>query len=144
MKSKRYQINFLFIALLAIGFGCKKERTTPPGSMKSESEIKGKWNLVHIYGGIMGVNEQYSAGEVTWNFTADSVIVNHTGASSTYFSLPSGTYAYDVIQQGGQSYLSISQSEMGQFIINGNAMDIDQNKYSTGEGACGFYMELER
>ena len=144
MKTKKYHINFLFIALIAITFGCKKEITSAHSSVKSESELKGKWNLVHVYGGIMGVNEQYPAGDVTWNFTADSVIVEHTGTNSTYFSLPSGTYAYDVIQTGGNTYLSISQSEMGQFIINGTSMDIDQNKYSTGEGACGFYMELER
>lgn len=144
MKTKKYQINFLFIALIAITFGCKKEITSAHSSVKIESELKGKWNLVHVYGGIMGVNEQYPAGDVTWNFTADSVIVEHIGTNSSYFSLPSGTYAYDVIQTGGNTYLSISQSEMGQFIISGNNMDIDQNKYSTGEGACGFYMELER
>ena len=143
MKAKIYVIQFFFIALIGITVGCKKEINTN-SSNESRTELCGTWNLVHTYGGISGADEQYAPGEVTWTFDNNSLVVQHNAASSTYHSITSGIYPYEVIQANGQTYLSINQLELGQFIISGNEMDINENLKSTGEGACGFYMELER
>ncbi len=143
MKATKHIIPFLFIAIFGLSAGCKKE-TFSKAKTRSESEIKGTWNLVHVYGGIAGVNEQHAHGEVTWTFGTTDLVVADNTSGSVYFSLPSGTYQYNIIQSGSLTYLSIQNSEIGQYIISGNDMSIDQNKQSTGEGACGFYLELER
>lgn len=143
MKATKYFIPFLLITILGLSTGCEKE-TFLKAKTRSETGIKGTWNLIHVYGGIAGIDEQYAHGDVTWTFTSTDLIVTDNASGSAYFSLPSGTYQYNVIQSGSLTYLSIQNSELGQYIIAGNDMSIDQNKQSTGEGACGFYMELER
>lgn len=143
MKALKYSLSILLISMLVLFAGCEKE-TFLKAKTRSESGIKGTWNLVHVYGGIAGIDEQYAHGDVTWTFTSTNLVVADNTSGTAYFFLPSGTYQYNVIQSGSLTYLSIENSELGQFVISGNDMNIDQNKQSTGEGACGFFMELER
>lgn len=143
MKAIKYSLPILLFAIFTFASGCQKE-TFLKAKTRSASGIKGTWNLVHVYGGIAGIDEQHAHGEVTWTFGTTDLVVADNTSGSAYFSLPSGTYPYTIIQSGSLTYLSIQNAELGQFVISGNDMNIDQNKQSTGEGACGFYMELER
>lgn len=145
MKKSIYHSLFAVLVLVFIT-SCKKETVTPKQSNSTTSSIDGKWNLVRIYGGIAGVNETHNSGEIEWTFNSQNhmLTVENTTGSSTYYYLPSGTYGFQEISNANQHYLVIDANELGQFTISGNQMHIDENKKSDGEGACGFYVELER
>ena len=145
MKKSIYS-SFLALLVLILVAACKKESVTPKQSGSPTSSVDGKWNLVRIYGGIAGVNETHNPGEIEWIFTSSNhtLTVNNTAGSSTYYYLPSGTYNFQQISNSNHQYLVIDANELGQFTISGNHMHIDENKKSDGEGACGFYVELER
>lgn len=136
------------LALLALGSftSCKKDVCSKRQTNPSTSTIDGKWSLVRLYGGIAGTNETHSTGEIEWKFNTqnNTLTVDNTAENSTYYYLPSGTYNFQEIPGSTQNYLVIDANELGQFVISGNQLSIDENKKSTGEGACGFYMVLER
>lgn len=145
MKKSIYH-SLVAVLVLVLITACKKETVTPKQSSSSTSSIDGKWNLVRIYGGIAGINETHNSGEIEWTFNSQNhlLTVENTTGSSTYYYLPSGTYNFQEITNANQHYLKIDANELGQFTISGNQMHIDENKKSDGEGACGFYVELER
>lgn len=120
------------------------DRTTK--TKKSESAIEGKWNLMRIHGGIMGTNETHAVGEIEWTFTTSNstLTVNNTVGNSTYYFLPSGTYSFEHISGPTDNFLVIDAKKLGHMVFSGNQLLIDQNKQSTGEGACGFYLTLQR
>lgn len=145
MRKSIYSLSLVLLALLFIT-GCKKDvRTTHPDN-SSKSTIDGKWSLIRLYGGIMGADENHATGEIEWNFDTqnNTLTVTNTVGNSSYYSLPSGTYSFQEISNSSQHYLVIEANELGEFVISGNQMLIDENKKSSGEGACGFYMVLER
>lgn len=137
----------VLLLLLFVSFAsCKKEVIHTQTSASSKSAIDGKWNLVRISGGIAGANEIHSTGEIEWTFNTQNatLTVNNTTGNSSYYYLPSGIYSFQEISGSTQNYLVIDANELGQFVISGNQLSIDENKKSTGEGACGFYFALER
>lgn len=149
MKKLGFNLGVLILVLLTFS-SCKKEVKSNGrfiDSSDSSSEIHGKWNLIRLYGGIMGVNETHASGEIEWTFNPlDSTLtINNTVGSSSYYFLPSGIYGYHQLSDSlQQNYLIIDGTELGQFVISDGQMFIDDNKKSTGEGACGFYLILER
>ena len=144
MKRIIYSLSLSLLALILIP-GCKKDvRPTHPNS--STNSLNGKWNLVRIYGGIMGADENHTSGEIEWTFDTQNTtltVVNTVG-NSGYYYLPSGTYSFQEISNSSQHYLVVDANELGEFVVSGNQLLIDENKKSNGEGACGFYMILER
>lgn len=147
MKQSIYTLFPLLLVLLMIS-SCNKEKTTSGTQpfTPQASAINGTWNLIRVYGGIAGINETHSPGDVEWTFDtqAGTLTVNDNGNSSAYYDLPSGTYNFQQISSSNQHYLAIEANELGQFTISGNQLVIDENNKSDGEGACGFYMVLER
>lgn len=136
------------LLLLTFSFtACQKEtRQTTKSNNTPKSTIDGKWYLMRIQGGIIGANETHSVGEIIWSFNTQNATlsVNNTVGSSTYYYLPSGTYPFQQITDPNGSYLVIDGAELGQLTFSGNQLLIDENKKSTGEGACGFYLTLQR
>ena len=145
MTKKIYSLSLVILALAFIT-GCKKEPRSVHPTNYSTSGIDGKWNLMRLYGGIMGTNETYSGGEIQWTFNTQNMTltVQNTSGNSTYYYLPSGTYNFQEISNPGGQYLVIDANELGEFVISGNQLQINENKKSGGEGACGFYLVLER
>lgn len=147
MKKSFFSLSLTFLVILAFA-ACKKEVRPNSNPSPASNALEGKWNLVRLYGGITGANEVHAIGEIEWTFNGQNstVMVNNTVGNSSYYSLPSGTYTYQQISDPGQNqqYLVIDANELGQFVISGNQMLIDENKKSDGEGACGFYFVLER
>lgn len=144
---KKFISNSLLLILLLGSFtACKKEVNRTSKSSTPKSTIDGTWNLVRIHGGIMGANETHSTGEIEWTFDTQNstVTVNNTVGNSTYYYLPSGTYNFQQISGPTENYLVIDANELGQMAFSGNQLLIDENKKSTGEGACGFYFTLQR
>lgn len=145
MKKSIYSL-FLVLTVLATFTACKKEVAPTQQNHSSANAIDGKWSLVRIYGGIAGANENHPIGDIEWTFNSQNgtLTVNNSAPNSTYYYLPSGTYNFQEISTSTQHYLVIDSNELGEFVISGNELKIDENKKSTGEGACGFYLELER
>jgi hypothetical protein len=146
MKSVIYNSLILLLCLGSFS-ACQKEmRQTTKSSSTQKSTIDGKWYLTRIHGGITGANETHSVGEIIWSFNTQNATlsVNNTVGSSTYYYLPSGTYSFQQIVGSGGNYLVIDGAELGELTFSGNELLIDENKKSTGEGACGFYVTLQR
>ena len=148
MKSVIYTSLVLLLSLASFT-ACQKETRQTIKSNKSvptNNAIDGKWNLVRIHGGITGANETHAVNEITWSFNTQSATlsVNNTVGSSTYYYLPSGSYPFQEISGPNGSYLVIDGAELGRFTFSGNQMLLDENQKSTGEGACGFYITLQR
>ncbi len=138
--------SFLLLLMLGSFTACKKEINHTTKSDSTKSAIDGKWNLMRIHGGITGANETHSVGEIEWTFSTQNatLTVNNTAGNSTYYYLPSGTYTFQQISGSTGNYLVIDANELGQIVYSGNQLLIDENKKSTGEGACGFYFTLQR
>jgi hypothetical protein len=145
MKKLIYS-SFSVLFVLLLFTSCTKEVTNTRKVHSTESTIDGKWSVVRVYGGIAGADENHPAGEIEWTFNSQNgtLTVNNTTGNSVYYYLPAGTYSYQEISNSSQNYLVIDANELGQFVISGNQMLIDENKKATGEGACGFYLVLER
>lgn len=147
MNRFMYKSCSLILILLVIS-SCKKEQRpiTPQPPATEANSINGTWNLLRIYGGIAGINETHNPGDIEWTFNTQdsSLTVDNNGFTSDYFHLPSGTYSFHEISTANEHYLVIESNELGQFTISGNQLFIDENKKSSGEGACGFYLKLER
>lgn len=145
MRQIIYNSLLLFL-ILGLFTACKKEIDNPSKNDTPKSSIDGKWSLTRIYGGIIGANETHSSGEIEWTFDSQNstLSVHNVVGSSSYYSLPSGTYPFQQISGTNENYLVIDANELGEFTFSGNRLLIDENKKSTGEGACGFYLELER
>lgn len=138
--------SLLLLLMLGSFTACKKEINHAAKSDSTKSAIDGKWNLMRIHGGIAGANETHAVGEIEWTFNTQNatLTVNNTAGNSTYYYLPSGTYAFQQISGSTGNYLVIDANEVGQIVFSGNQLLIDENKKSTGEGACGFYFTLQR
>ncbi len=144
MKTLLYSTLLL---LLTFSFAaCQKETRPATKSSAPESTIDGKWYLMRIHGGISGANETYSAGAISWDFhsSTSTLTVTNTVGNSSYYYLPSGTYSFQQISGANGTYITIDANELGQLVFSGNQLLIDENKKSTGEGACGFYLTLQR
>ncbi|WP_343637650.1 hypothetical protein [Fluviicola sp.] len=140
-------VHSAFLLLLTFTFtACQKETRPTTTSSTPKSTIDGKWYLMRIHGGISGANETHAAGDISWSFNTSTgtLTVNNTVGNSTYYYLPSGTYPFQQISNANGNYLVIDANELGQFVFSGNQLLIDENKKSTGEGACGFYLTLQR
>ncbi len=133
---------FLFGSLTA----CKKENCHVSQNTTPKTSIDGRWNLMRIQGGISGANESHFVGEIIWKFNTQNatLTVNNTVGNSTIYSLPSGTYPFQQISDSTGEYLVINGYELGQMTFSGNQLVINENVKSTGEGACGFYLTLQR
>lgn len=144
---KKFICNSLLLLLMLGSFtACKKEVRPAVKTSTPKSTIDGTWNLVRIHGGIMGANETHASGEIEWTFDTQNatVTVTNTVGNSTYYYLPSGTYPFQQISGSTENYLVIDANELGKMTFSGNQLLIDENKKSTGEGACGFYFTLQR
>lgn len=146
MKSVIYN-SLILLLTLGLFAGCQKEtRQTTKSNKCVLPDIDGKWCLTRIHGGITGANETHAMNEIIWSFnTSNSTLtVNNSVGSSTYYYLPSGTYPFQQISGQNGNYLVIDGAELGRFTFSGNQMLLDENQKSTGEGACGFYITLQR
>ncbi len=111
-----------------------------------QQNYKRIWHLINVSGGISGVNENFQLETITWSFnetTSKLTVVNNNQDDAIQDGLDSGTYDYSILNEGGQSYISIGTSEFGEVIFSQNGMQIDGNKLSTGTGADGFIYSFE-
>uniref|UniRef100_UPI00404AB5B8 hypothetical protein n=2 Tax=Flavobacterium sp. TaxID=239 RepID=UPI00404AB5B8 len=107
--------------------------------------LNGIWNVKNISGGIAGINDDYDDGTITWTFTNQMLTVeNNESQGNLYSGFESGTYNYTVSEINGFQYIFINNVEFGSYALATNSLIIDQNETSSGAGADGFILQLER
>ncbi len=95
-----------------------------------EMKIQDKWNLVNINGGLMGIDEKFNEGEISWRFNEDKVIIeNNSSDMNKTGSFESGTYSYQLAKPSGDSNwrLEIDEINLGTIILlSSDSLIIDQ------------------
>ncbi len=108
--------------------------------------LNGIWNLKNVSGGLLGINVDYDPGEVTWNFNLENNIltvennITTTGPEDIYAGLDSGTYSFQVQQNGDTEVLYINNSVRGVIVL------LSENQLTLDDGvdADGFATVFER
>jgi len=82
----------LVLPLLAMTLSsCNDNDETPAPT------IAGQWKLVNVTGGFVGVNDNFPAGQITWNINTDAhtvTVVNNNTNPALQDILESGIYNY--------------------------------------------------
>jgi len=139
MKSK-------ILVLLVVGF-CGIIASCNNDDSIQATIINGTWNLKNISGGLVGINDDYNQGIIKWIFDNQALtltVENNNSQNTIYDGFESGIYSYSILESGGNSYLIVEDTEFGGYTLTEKNLIIDQNKTSTGSGADGFIIDLER
>jgi len=146
MNMKRNNLKSKILVLLVVGF-CGVIASCNDDDLTQASTTNGTWNLKNISGGLSGINDDYDQGIIKWIFNSQTLtltVENNNSQNTNYDGFESGIYSYSILESGGNSYLIVEDIEFGGFALTENNLVIDQNKTSTGSGADGFIIELER
>ena len=101
--------------------------------------------MKNVSGGLQGINIDYSLGEVKWTFNPSNStlivenIIDSTGPKDIYAGHNSGTYNYEIRQDGEINTLFIDDVKRGVIILIDSELKIDD-----GLAADGFIAEFER
>lgn len=100
--------------------------------------IHGSWNLTNVSGGFVGIDIDYTLGEViyTFNDTNQQLHIENniltTGPEDIYAGLDSGTYTYEIENNGETEMLYINQTLKGTILIFENTLSIDEDISADG------------
>ncbi|MDL5513473.1 hypothetical protein QSE00_16725 [Arenibacter sp. M-2] len=129
-----------FLVLIFVLHGCSTESTP-----EKKDKVSGTWNLMNVSGGFAGVDEDFEKGKIIWEFdTKDGtlLVTNNDESGALYNGLPTGTYAYSILQGKDQDYLQLNDKEVGGIDVAKSQLVLDQNNTSSGSGADGFVLVL--
>jgi len=129
-----------FLVLIFVLHGCSTESTP-----EKKDKVSGTWNLMNVSGGFAGIDEDFEKGKIIWEFdTKDGtlLVTNNDESGALYNGLPTGTYAYSILQGKDQDYLQLNDKEVGGIDVAKSQLVLDQNNTSSGSGADGFVLVL--
>ncbi|MBC8767395.1 hypothetical protein H4O18_05270 [Arenibacter sp. BSSL-BM3] len=130
------------LGILLVLLGC----TTENGH-GNDDLVRGSWNLTNVSGGFAGVDDDFEKGKIVWKFDAKGgtlMVVNNDESNSIYNGLSTGTYTYSVLQEKDKYYLLVNDKEMGGILVEETKLLLDQNSSTSGSGADGFILVLEK
>ena len=114
-------------------------------STNNNLSIEQKFYLVNVSGGFAGVNFNFDKGQIIWTFNEQNSTLNIKKNTNESFSgLNEGIYSYSIVNINNNLFLHIDENELGGVSTSENGMIIDENMRSTGSGADGFIMTLEK
>ena len=134
-------LSLLMILSLMLFTSCNKE----DDDSNQTDTLNGIWNLKNVSGGFVGVDIDYSQGEVKWDFNLgnNTLIVENnimtTGPEDIYAGLDSGTYEIRIEENEEIESLFIDDTKKGIIILLNDNLKIDDNFTSDG-----FITEFER
>ncbi|MEO9482599.1 MAG: hypothetical protein ABJG47_04110 [Ekhidna sp.] len=92
-----------------------------------ETQIQKKWDLVNVNGGLAGVDTDFSAGSITWNFDGGKVTIeNNNTSNAIYDGLKSGVYDYSIGEENDQKTLTVDGQNLGNVYILNKELVVDQ------------------
>lgn len=114
-------------------------------STNNNLSIEQKFNLVNVSGGFAGVNENFDKGQIIWTFNEQNSTLNiEKNTNESFSGLNEGIYSYSIENINNHLFLHINENELGGVSTYENGVIIDENTRSTGSGADGFIMTLEK
>ncbi len=125
MKKISFLITVLIFTTL---FGCSRdsESSTP-------NTISGKWKLINVAGTFGGINNNFPAGMITWNFNPNTLtvdVVNNNTDPNLWDILETGSYSYHYVNNPdspcGES-VEIDGSVFGCYTFVNDSLIIDQS-----------------
>ncbi len=131
MKTKLAALLF-FVSLFT---ACTKN---DEAQLPLDEALLGNWNLKKVYGGLQGINIDYSQGEVIWTFnfqTNEITVVNNittNGPEDIHAGLDSGTYSFNIQQNGQLISLFIEGIKKGDLLIEDDKLSIDDGLAADG------------
>lgn len=108
-----------------------------------------EWNLVNVTGGIAGVDNAFTIGDITWFFDNSLLVLSVTNSNTADLEdgLDEGNYNISYLEQNGNLFLVVEDFEFGQITFSGTDnedMTIDQNSLTTGQGSDGFVYTFKK
>lgn len=142
----------ILILLLALSTGLSCDNGGPAAAVSPIKAttlelLDGQWNLVHISGGFIGVDQEVAPGQILWTFDStqtELTVVNSQEPGFGYAGLPSGTYEYHILAKGDGRYLILEGEESGGIFLEQDRLVIDGNERSEGSGADLFILSFQR
>mgnify|MGYP000498269196 CR=1 FL=1 len=97
MKNVFYALTFMLLM-----FSC----TSDDDNQNTEATLNGSWHLVNISGGLVGVNDDFDTGLITWIFNENNLeltVINTNTTDVIFDGLASGTYNYQPLTTTGEN-----------------------------------------
>lgn len=129
----------IFSLLIIIGIGFITSCSNIDDHLEPEKAIDGTWNLINKKGGLASFNIDYQKGDIKWTFSESNntlIVVNNIGNENA-FHLHSGTYNFDIEQNGESQVLFVNDNDYRMVILS-----IDQNLTITDAMNDGFTAEF--
>lgn len=131
------QIIAVLIGIMTVTMSCSSD----DDKNAQESSLIGEWHVVHLTGGIGGVDEYPERDEIVWIFTQDELTVIDAFLGSPGDPV---TRSYEVVTVQGATYLTINGQDFGKFSLANDQLFIDTNKLPAGGGNDGYLYTLAR
>jgi hypothetical protein len=146
MKSlKLLPVLFLLLSLSA----CHNEENQSaqaPSRILTTATLEGEWKLVNVSGGLVGTNDHFPAGLITWKINGISqtiVIVNNNTNDQLQDILPSGTYHYSFVANEATPELCAMNIQVDG--VNLGCYNITANEFTMSQiESDGFMIKLVR
>ena len=116
--------NFIYILFLLAVLGCNKDDDTT----LTTSEISGEWSLIHVRGGLRGIDESFEKGMILWTFNEEAKTINviNKNFKEVYDVLPTGTYTYSIKVTKDSKELLVDSNNVGNFELTTDQFTIDK------------------
>ncbi|MEZ4779561.1 MAG: hypothetical protein R2786_09300 [Flavobacteriaceae bacterium] len=125
MKTKLFGLFFLVTSVLLTGCHNKDD------DGNNTATLNGTWHMRNVMGGFVGVDIDFDRNVVVWIFNDSTQILsveNNVDTSDTNYpfsGLPTGTYAFEVINMDGTLVLQIEGADQGEYIVTATTLTID-------------------
>jgi len=133
----RKGILYVVLGLFVVFVGCSDD------DEPQADPLDGAWSIINISGGFAGIDDDYTQGDIVWNFdtiSSEIGVQNNNPTNTIYDGLDSDEYPYTILTVGKDKYLQINGQEFGRMSITQYMMTLNQNCLSTGNGADGFVL----
>ncbi len=125
------RLAFMLIFILIASCSNDDDNTTSaPNPDIDSSGLDGKWSLIKVTGGFIGVDHAFKKGDIVWDFneTRQTITVVNTNTDETIEDgLSTGTYDYSINSiPGGSEELLINDSSYGNFERINSEISIDE------------------
>jgi hypothetical protein len=138
---KYFLLLSLLISALVLSTSCKKD----DDDTNEPTFISGNWNLKNVSGGFAGIDIDYTAGQVVWNFNLETNILTvqnniiTSGPEDIYAGFETGTYTFEIVENGELQSLIVDDVNMGYITLLDDVLQLDE-----GVAVDGFMKTFER
>lgn len=120
------------LILMLFIFSCS---SNDDAQQTAEPTLNGSWNLVNVFGGFAGVDDNFETGVIIWKFndTDAKITVTNTNTNDVIHSgYATGSYNYEVIITANDSTLIIENRELKIITLSSTQLIIDEGYVSDG------------